>query len=329
MPARSTKNVLLYCIFFAGGFDLLRLFQRRFVTIVFYHRFSEREEPFKLRADRFEKQIRFFKKKYHLISLCQYIQAMNGERRLPRNPLIVTIDDGYRDNFEIAYRLLHKHAVPATIFLATDFIDKRAWLWPNKLEFILRNSKFDHFRFALNGRTPEFRIDSFASWHVTQLSIFNELRQMADKKKNALLEGLARELRVSVPEETQEDFMPLTWNQIRSMHDGGIEFGSHSCTHPILSRLDSREIYREVFDSKEKIEDALQARVKSFCYPNGQFEDYSTEVVQALKKAKYETALTTVPGLNDFNPADRYGLRRFSVSGTDFARISKQLQWQR
>ena len=139
LPSKATAVSLLYKIKF---FDFLRYIQKSRVIILMYHRFSDKPQPFKIEQSVFENQIKFMLKKYNLISLQHYCEVLNGQRDdLPGNPAIITIDDGYWDNYVFAYPVLKKYRVPATIFLATDFISHKAWLWSNKLEHILKNSK--------------------------------------------------------------------------------------------------------------------------------------------------------------------------------------------
>ena len=321
----SSKKLLLKCFYSMKGFDLLRFLKRKSVTILVYHRFSKKKEPFKLKIEHFERQIQFFKNNYNIISLSHYLQALNGNNILPVSPLIITIDDGYRDNFTVAFPILQKYSVPATIFLTTDFIDHRAWLWSNKLEYILRNSKFDRFSYDIANDLKEFQVDSFSSWHQTQLAIFNILRAKPDHEKNKILNELARDLKVEVPDETQGDFMPLTWEEIRSMHCSGIEFGSHSCSHAILSRVGSQDLHNEIVSSKKIIQQKLQSQINSFCYPNGQPEDYSVDVIKELEEAEYAGAVTTISGLNHPQTAQRFELKRLAISSGYELHISRQL----
>lgn len=321
------KQLLLNGWYGLGGYDCLRLLQRRMVPILFYHRFSVRDEPFKLKIDRFEHQLRFFKKKYNLISLSHFTNAMSNGKGLPPNPLIITIDDGFWDNYHIAFPVLKRHGVPATIFLATDFVDQHAWLWSNKLEYILRNSEIERFSYSLDGHTIELRVDTFEQWHKSQLTLFNALRRRPDNEKNEILAALAKQLKVSVPSETQGDFKPLTWHEIREMYRAGIEFGSHSASHAILSRVGPEQLKREVVDSRAIIENVLQNRVVTFCYPNGQPEDFSEDAIQALKEAGYECAVTTIKGLNPAKAPQPFALKRISVGAADVPRMAKQIQW--
>jgi peptidoglycan/xylan/chitin deacetylase (PgdA/CDA1 family) len=106
---------------------------------------------------------------------------------------------------------------------------------------------------------------------------------------------------------------PLDWAQVREMQAHGVEFGSHTLTHPMLSRVSPEEARRELVDSRRVLEDLLGAPAVLFCYPRG---DFSEPVKQAVREAGYLAACSTLPGLNGRRP-DLFALRRTYVSRHD------------
>ena len=101
----------------------------------------------------------------------------------------------------------------------------------------------------------------------------------------------------------------LNWNQVREMHKAGIEFGSHTVNHPVLSRLPADAILRELRDSKRQLSEQLDAPVTSFAYPNGKQTDYNDLVKTTLKECGYACAVTTEWGVNRAY-ADPFELKR-------------------
>jgi peptidoglycan/xylan/chitin deacetylase (PgdA/CDA1 family) len=106
---------------------------------------------------------------------------------------------------------------------------------------------------------------------------------------------------------------PLDWAQVLEMHAHGVEFGSHTLSHPMLSEVSLDVARRELVDSRRAIEDRLGAPAGLFCYPRG---DYSEPVKQAVREAGYLAACSTRPGLNGRRP-DMFALRRTYVSRHD------------
>ena len=90
----------------------------------------------------------------------------------------------------------------------------------------------------------------------------------------------------------------LTWPQIREMQKCGIEFGSHTLTHPFLPDISDEQLRCELVESKRRLEDALGVEVTTFAYPYGGVD---RRVRSAVAEAGYKLAFTTLPGLNWWN----------------------------
>jgi len=318
------KKVVGSLFYHFGIFDVMRFFQRKRINILMYHRFSLKKEPFKITAEDFKRQIEIFRKKYNIIPF-EMLSSYLGEKiPLPSNPLIITIDDGYHDNYSIAYPILKEYALPATIFLTTDFITHKAWLWTNKLEYILKNSSKAKFSFPIGNTTLPFKVTNFSSWHKSQLTIFNHMRTIG-VEKDQFLEELAHFLKVEVPDQVTAEFQPLDWSQIIEMQENGISFGSHTCSHPILSTISGNELKREISDSKKEIETKLGKKVDLFCYPNGQLTDINDETLHVVEKSGYLFAVTAIVGFNHRVKSNRYLLKRYPLTTSNTINIIKTL----
>ncbi|HWH59010.1 MAG TPA: polysaccharide deacetylase family protein [Terriglobales bacterium] len=90
----------------------------------------------------------------------------------------------------------------------------------------------------------------------------------------------------------------LSANQIKEMQRYGVEFGSHTLTHPDLIRLGHRELIRELRDSKDRLENLLGVEVNAFAYPYGAVD---RRVRSYVAEAGYKLAFTTAAGPNRWN----------------------------
>jgi peptidoglycan/xylan/chitin deacetylase (PgdA/CDA1 family) len=290
-----------------------------------YHRFSNTEEKFKLSKAALEQQLVFLIKNYNIISLRDYVDVLEKKRgKLPNNSVIITIDDGYRDNYEYAYPLLKKYGIPATIFLTTDFVTNKSWLWADLINYILKKTDLDVITYKNNLFSKAFDIKTPDKRHQAQLSLFNYFRSIDNDAKNNLLIELADKLHVNIPTQVTADYQPLTWEQIREMNNNGIDFGSHTCTHPICSRLKDDSLKYELIESKKEIERHLNIKADFFCYPNGQPEDLNNEVIVEVRKAGYRGAVTTSHGYNG-KESNVFYLNRLSCLSVDYKIISRVL----
>ena len=249
---------------------------RRF-QILAYHKVSPDPHPFfePVHPDVFEKQIEFLGRYYRVMPLLELVER-SGKGDVPAGAVAITFDDGYRDNYEYAFPILKKYRVGATIFVSTGAIETGELLWHDRV--------FDAFRFA----TVE---------HALSLKpILAKAKELYGDGRLRFVEKIEEALRPA-PQETAKDRM-LTWHQIRQMNAAGIDFGSHTVSHPILTRIPRHEVVRELCESKEQISAHLGTPISSFAYPNGHAGDYNAEVQAVLQDAGYVCAVTSEFGLN-------------------------------
>lgn len=101
------------------------------VAILFYHGVTPypKNEPNNsdgkhVELKKFEKQMRYISRKYNLVSLQVVVELLKGERRIPRNAVAVTFDDGYYNNLQFAYPIIKKYEIPITIFVTVNYVEK-------------------------------------------------------------------------------------------------------------------------------------------------------------------------------------------------------------
>jgi len=220
--------------------------------------------------------------------------------RWPDNALAVTVDDGYRDFYRVAWPVFREYGIPATVYLVTDFLDGHSWLWVDRVRWMFLQS-------PCASATREERLRKAHEAIETAKRISNHDRL-------AWLERLPGELGVRAPVEVPTEYEPMRWDEVREAASAGVEFGAHTRSHPILSMLSGeRELEDEIAGSKRRIEEQLGRRVDHFCYPNGSLSDFNDTAVETARAAGFRTAVTTEPGLVS-GSADVLRLRRIGVS---------------
>jgi peptidoglycan/xylan/chitin deacetylase (PgdA/CDA1 family) len=218
------------------------------VRILYYHSISDAPIRSSVSPAAFAEQMEHLRENgYRVLSLADVVRHITTRTAFAEKCVALTLDDGFKDNYQEAFPILQRAGFPATLFLAASYI------------------------------------------------------------------GTER-----LPTLTRTDFVPrpLTWDEVREMHASGIEVGSHTLTHPMLSRVPLDVARREISASKRVIEEALSAPVRFFCYPRG---DFTPDVTRLVREAGYLAACTTIPGVND-SAADLFALRRTYVSRRDGGR---------
>jgi peptidoglycan/xylan/chitin deacetylase (PgdA/CDA1 family) len=290
-----------------GAVGMARWIHRKGLRILMYHRFSDREA--------LARQCAHIRAHYMPISMARVADWLSHGAPLPQNALAVTVDDGYRDFYQVAYPLFREYGIPATVYLVSDFLDRELWLWVDQVRYAFLHGKVPHAELATTQARKQ------AAYEMTESA-----KRMPNGERLRLLAELPARLQVALPREAPPQYEPLRWDEVREMVAAGFEFGAHTRTHPVLSRLaGAEELADEIAGSKRQIERQVGCPVDHFCYPNGSKEDFGPDAVEAVRMAGFRTAVTTETGLN-YPGADPFQLVRIGVEpGLDpdyFARCS-------
>ncbi|MCC6198568.1 MAG: polysaccharide deacetylase family protein [Burkholderiales bacterium] len=101
------------------------------VPVLCYHRFGAKPSKLNVTPAAFEQQMDFLARNgYTVITMPRLARFLEGKEALPAKSVAITIDDGYRSTYEIAYPILKRHGFPATVFLYSDFVgasDAMTW----------------------------------------------------------------------------------------------------------------------------------------------------------------------------------------------------------
>jgi len=312
-PSRTAMRHLIKSAFHAfGGPAVYRYLNRNGVRILMYHRFPSAD------TRDFPEHCEYLRRHYHPVSLQQVADSYRDGTPLPRHAVAITVDDGYRDFLERGHPVFRAHDIPTTVFLVSGFIDGAVWLWTDVLNYLAAHSPRESVAFAATGIEPPQRLSLRTpdERRAAARRIADRLKTMNDDARVRVLQMLPDAFAVELPDAPPREHAPLTWDEVRALADDGVEFGAHTRTHPILSKVTSAALEDEIVTSKRRIEEATGRRVIHFCYPNGRREDFTEETIAMLERAGFETAVTTEPGINE-RGAPRFVLRRLGVEPTN------------
>ncbi len=241
-----------------------------------------------------ENLIQFFKRKdYQFLSLDELLSV--GSRPDPKRKFVVfTFDDGYVDNYTIAYPIFKKHNIPFTIYVATNMPDGHALLWWYLLEdLIVKNQQVE---FTDQGVTRIYQTDTIRNKEITFNNIRSLLAVADEATMGRLVSSLFKEDKAQIYSKTKE--LALSWDQIIQLSkDPLVTIGSHTVNHFPLNSLSYEKSEFEIVESKRIIESHVSASVKHFCYPLGSF---GQKEIKIMESSGYATA-TTIKMANIFN----------------------------
>lgn len=232
---------------------------------------------------------------FNFVSIEAVLGYLRGESSLPSRPVAFTIDDGFMDQATIAAPVFIEYNCPATIFLVTGMVDGKLWPWFEQVDYLITNTRHDviHLQ-TLQGRRT-FRLGNLQEKLQATYSIHGLMKEMEDALLTEALADLIAASEVKIPEKIPEGHNALTWDMARELEKTCIQFGPHTVSHRILSRLDSADMEFEISASWQRLQEELASPCPVFCYPNGRLPDFGCREIEAVKKAGLAGALATLP----------------------------------
>jgi len=208
---------------------------------------------------------------------------MNGSLPLAHE-IVLTFDDGLRNNLTVVYPILRALQVPATMFVCPALVESGEWLWNHEMRCRLQTLvAADRAELRTNLLSPGSTVD-----------VIEWMKTLALQQRRTA-EAIIRQATTGFqPTEAQrEAFDIMNWDDLRSFDRDLITVGSHTLSHPILTKLSGQEIESEILESRRCLEQGLERKVDLFCYPNGAYDRRAYQLVQKT----YRAAVTTETGV--------------------------------
>ena len=270
----------------------------------------------------FAAHIAYLRERFIILSLDELLDLWRTNQfKSDRSYCVITFDDGWRDNYEFAFPILRRYAVPATIFLATDFIGTTRWFWPDRMMLVLERARAQTSGPTIRNEVSAMLADavgvrqsadegSFLSLKsdrpIDSDTIIELCKEVEVDEIETLIGRLGRVLGVDLPSER----VLLDWTEVREMAAQGVSFGSHSCSHRILTNIPLSEVSRELIESRNAMLQQGVTPSSAFCYPNGNF---NPGIQKLVRESGYRAAVGCEIGLEGDRPDDPYALKRVSL----------------
>lgn len=241
----------------------------------------------------FRAQMELLARNYHPISLDEAVNRLKADEDLPKLSVVVTFDDGYVDNYEVAMPILDKVGIPATFYVTVGCIESQTLPWPARLRYALRKTTIgsctDETGKQWDLLDPAIRERFFADGCATA----------SRRDSNSREEFLARLMQKMRTDPVPElGILMMSGEQLRSLIHHGHTVGSHTMSHPNLAHADERAAYWELSESKRRLEAMLNTSVEHFAYPCPALSPHwNDQTIAQSAEIGYESAVTTDNGV--------------------------------
>jgi peptidoglycan/xylan/chitin deacetylase (PgdA/CDA1 family) len=318
-----TKRLLFCSFFYLRLFDLIlkvltRVCQEHPCIILLYHRIVDENSKYLNKGavvhhpiKDFKRDISFLKRNFQILSMDEVMSHMKLGKGFRKPSIAITFDDGYLDNYTLAYPVLKKHGVPATIYLTTGLIGTPERIWTEQIGLGFLETKKDYFDFSTILGDQTVSIKTKEEKEQANAKVSEALKLRPDDERRELIQKLFEKLEVNEKSGRHfEERMMLNWDEVQEMRKDGITIGSHSHTHPILSRMPIQKAKDEILNSKKTAEKNVNIKVKHFSFPNGREQDFSEELRDYCREIGFESICSVIYGRNDASAGNAFALKR-------------------
>lgn len=315
---KIARNTVLPLAFYTGVGPLLSRNSPFSMLILCYHgvsrnghtRYNGRHIPEKV----FDQHLAYFRKKFDVVSLAEIFRMKRAGETPRRKTLAITFDDGYVNNYDIAFPLLRKHNLPASFFVSSFCLsDPGSILWADLID-ILREEvpgieiRHEGHVFRRHGRYHLFDA-------AKNITLVDWVKHMNKTDRARFLEQLYKDFPVAdiLRKVDPSCYQLMDAGQVAEIASSGlVEIGSHSHSHFNLANIPTAEAEEEIRQSQSLLTACCGRQITSIAYPDG---NYNETIKRISLDAGFSNLLAVTYKCKD-DPADPSVLRRSGVSGT-------------
>lgn len=284
------KETLGFLVLNFGGIYILKKFAKENTKLIVlnYHNFSKYNNYHIRRGSiletgyqkNFIRQLRFLNKHFKF----SYPEEFYTNKNIRGLNVLITFDDGYKDNYDLAFPVLRTYNAKAIFFIVTNLIGTKNWPMHDRLRFLVQM-----------GKKNENEIEML----LRKMNQGNQISDWLNENETYLQESFQR--------------IMMNWEEIEDLNRNGFQIGGHTHNHEILNFLSWDNQMEEIKRSMVEINNRFKRRFKNFAYPNGL---YNCDTLKILKINGIDYSFTTITGFND-RTRDPYLLKRIGVNSSD------------
>jgi peptidoglycan/xylan/chitin deacetylase (PgdA/CDA1 family) len=248
-----------------------------------------------------EQHLDWIGKRYEFVSLDEIGAHYESGGSFSRPVAAVTFDDGYRDVYLNAYPILKRKGIPAAVFVVTDIVGTNTPPLHDRLyaALVVGFDRWSNPARTLSERLVRLNIALSVARKVRLANpdIFATMRALIDSLNRAEIESLTLSVESEFPDLSTplDEALPLTWEMVKEMSEGGLTIGSHTRSHALLTAEDDDGVLEEVRHSRDVLRDRLGVVPRHFAYPDGRFNLRTAKAVATAYRFAYTTCRHQLP----------------------------------
>jgi len=288
------------------------------VCILTYHHIADDDPTYPYDPDvadatpeQFRRQMEMLVRYCNPIGIDELVRAFDGAQ-LPKNPVMVTFDDGYRSCHDVALPILRAVGLRATFFVATSFVQERRVYWWERIAIALSHSRSQKIRITYP-QPLEIAVKDKTAMVVLSDLVKNTRELDVERFIAELYRAAGVEWDASTEAKHAENIV-MTWDQVRDLARAGMDVESHSRRHRVLQTLDAASLEDELAGSRRDLEAQLGRPIRAIAYPVGRRIATEQRIRNAIALAGYKIGLSNASGAaRIWRGSDPFDIRRLST----------------
>ena len=254
-------------------------------------------------ADSFRRQLRFLKEQYNVISPEEFLLSCETQHGLSPRTVLLTCDDGLRNGLHDMLPILQEAGLKCLFFVTgASLATPPTMLWYEELYlmFLAGPENFSLELLEIGVQAHANRREKRSLWW----ELVRKLSRYDLDRRRSLLESIRMQLGLSErwDSEYREDpacnrrFLLLNQTELKQLVGAGMCIGSHTLSHPMLSKSSPEVAWSEISESKHNLEQALGQKVSALAYPFGDSSSVTSREMQMAERAGFQCAFLNTGG---------------------------------
>lgn len=289
------------------------------ITILLYHGVTKEDsygiENYSakhINDNTFARQMKYISENCSPISIDDYLSSYLNNLTLPKNSVIVSFDDGFRNNYTTAAPILEEFQIPAVFYISSGIVNTDIMFWVDILEDCLNHSQAKNIEIDLEKKFSFSLLNDSQKIHaLDKIKAF--CKSASYEEMQRVVQQVESKCGVQSSVENSKNYEKIKWNELSELNQNDLfTIGGHSLYHVILSQLDIKRLDIEIRSSIDLLNINLGTEIVHYSYPEGKKNHFNSAVINCLKKYNIICCPTAEPGLNPKN-TNPFFLKRIMV----------------
>lgn len=260
----------------------------------------------------FLEQMKILKKNYHLLSVNDIVEYTKNGVDLPKKSVVITFDDGFRNNFKNAAPILTDLKIPTTFYISAGMINTNLIFWVDQLELAFTYSKKKTLSLKDSNISKTYSLDTNESRIFALEEVKMICKQVPLQQRRELVAQVLSLLDVEPYDFVSDDNLAMDWRELRTLSDQPLfEIGGHNMYHDVFTSINEADLQLEVSLTIDLLRYHLKKKIIHYSYPEGGLRHFDKKCIKILKSSGIVCCPTAIDGVNeDVQFEDLFHLKR-------------------